>query len=76
MADYNYLKSWCDDRWHYVGVIVTASKDGIELGRASVWGIESEAEAHLLETANELAPEALTEARATLAKLCDCEVSA
>lgn len=68
-ADYEYLRAWCNDDWHYVGVIVTASRNGIELGEASLWGIESSDSSYLLETANELADEALTDARAAIAAL-------
>lgn len=48
--DYERLKAWCDDKWHYVGVIVTDS-DG---NRESLWGLESDNESYLLELANEL----------------------
>lgn len=70
-ADYDRLRAWCNDDWSYVDVIVTATHTdtGIECGTASLWGIESDATDYLLETANELADEALTEARATIAAL-------
>lgn len=68
-ADFEYLKAWCDDQWCYVGVVVTASREGVELGSASLWGIESNAGDYLLDVANELAPEALEEARSMIAKL-------
>lgn len=70
-ADFEYLKAWCNDRWHYVGVVVTASKEGIELGSASVWGIESTETDYLCTVANELVPDALEQARAMIAKLTD-----
>lgn len=34
------VAAWKSDRWHYVGLIVTASRNGIELGSDSLWGIE------------------------------------
>lgn len=34
------VKAWKDDDWSFVGVIVQASRDGIELGEASTWGTE------------------------------------
>lgn len=71
-ADFARLKAWCEDDWYYVGVIVTASREGIELGSASLWGIESDAEDYLVEVANELAEQAVEEAQAKLARLCAC----
>ena len=29
--DFEALKAWCDDEWHYVGVAVVVSKNGVEL---------------------------------------------
>lgn len=69
MDDFKRLKNWCNNEWHYVGAVVTASRDGIELGNASLWGIESDAGDYLLEVANELAPEALEQARGTIDRL-------
>lgn len=36
MADYQYLRGYCNGDWHYVGVIVEDGKDSV-----SSWGIES-----------------------------------
>ena len=44
-ADYQRLRAWCDDEWHYIGVIVTPLTDeGDELRSQSqsLWGIESD----------------------------------
>jgi hypothetical protein len=75
-ADFEHLRAWCNDDWYYVGVIVTASRDGIELGRASLWGIadegDDESASYIGATAEELASEAIREAKAKLATLCDC----
>jgi hypothetical protein len=72
--DFRVLKAWCDDEWCWCGVIVTAYRDDVELGSASVWGIEANYpdsdNSYLTETANELLPEALAEAKAQLAALC------
>jgi hypothetical protein len=38
--DEQQLKAWRNDEWTFVGVIVTASKRGIELGVSSLWGCE------------------------------------
>ena len=70
MADYDRLRKWCGDQWHYCGVVVvTAYREDIALGSASLWGIESDAGDYLLEVANELLPEALEEARERVARL-------
>lgn len=68
-ADFERLRAWCNDDWQWCGVIVTASREGIDLGRASLWGIESDAGAYLVEVANELAGEAIAEATAMLGRL-------
>lgn len=34
------IDAWKHDLWGYVGVIVTASRNGIEFGSASMWGYE------------------------------------
>lgn len=58
--DYERLRDWCNDHWHYVGVIVTATdSDGEEIDSCSLWGIESDAGDFLLEVANELLGELL-----------------
>lgn len=67
-ADYEFLRAWCNDEWSYCGVIVTAYRNRIELGRASLWGIESNAGEYLRDVANELLEEALEEARASNAQ--------
>lgn len=68
-SDFERLRRWCDDQWAYVGIEVVASQNGIKLGSASLWGIESDAGDYLTETANELADEALKEAREAIARL-------
>lgn len=68
-ADFDRLKAWCDYDWCYVGAIVTVERKGIELARASLWGIESDAGEYFLEVGNELAEQALEEARNMIADL-------
>lgn len=77
--DYKALESWCRNDWFYGGIVVTVKKNGITLCdkyKAALWGIEinypRSDNNRLLETANELANEALAIAKETLAKLCDC----
>ena len=67
--DYERLRAWCRGDWGYVGVVVTCSAEGVDPGRASLWGIESDATDYLEEVAEELKAEAKAEATATLAKL-------
>lgn len=79
--DYETLKAWCNDEWRYVGIAVTASREGVELGRASLWGVEADHPAdpyneYLQTVANEIAGEAMSEAREMLARLCNCSVEA
>lgn len=58
MADFERLRAWCNDAWHWCGVVVALlDDDGEEVDSASLWGIESDAEAYLAEVANELVEE-------------------
>ena len=39
--DFQYLKDWCDDKWHYIGVIVTLyDAEGEEQDDRSLWRVE------------------------------------
>lgn len=41
-ADFEFLREYCAGLWEYIGVIVTLTdEDGNELGRESLWGVES-----------------------------------
>ena len=62
MADFNRLRAWCNEEWSWIGVVVTIECDGVEIGSASLWGIESDAGECLDEVAEELAYDALAEA--------------
>jgi hypothetical protein len=59
LSDFNYLRAWCNDEWHYVGVTVTpvcTCCGSPDPKRAeSCWGIESTDDSYLRETAEELA---------------------
>lgn len=35
------VAAWRADEWHYAGVVVVASREGIELGSASIWGMDT-----------------------------------
>jgi hypothetical protein len=77
--DFAVLKAWCDDEWHYYGVAVTVSKNGIDLVGEydhACWGIEGNYpgsdNSYFAEVANEHLGEALDAARAKLRELCAC----
>lgn len=61
LADFKRLQDWCEDRWHYIGVIVAPvcrCCGGVEEGESvSLWGIESDAGGYLNDVAIELAEE-------------------
>ena len=51
-----HLRAWCNDQWHYVGVIVErVDADGEDLESDSLWGIESDDKDYILATAAEMA---------------------
>ena len=62
MANFNRLRAWCNDEWSWIGVVVTIECDGVEIGSASLWGIESDAGEYLDDVAEELTYDALDEA--------------
>lgn len=71
------LRAWREDEWFYGGLAVTVSKNGIELipkYNVALWGIECNLpgtdNSYLLTVANELLPEAMSQARAAIASLC------
>lgn len=37
--DFKYLQDWCNDRWHYVGVIVKVYRNGEFVADESLWGV-------------------------------------
>lgn len=57
--DFDFLRGWCNDDWHYCGVAVQAlDADGKPMGdefEHALWGIESNAGDYLKEVAAELA---------------------
>lgn len=56
--DFEHLRRWCADDWHYVGVCVRhESQDDAEKYRYAVWGIESDCEEYITQTAYEMAEE-------------------
>lgn len=58
--DFERMRAWCNDEWHYVGVIVRLlDVDGVIVPgfMESVWGIESDCEKYIAQVAGELAEE-------------------
>ena len=56
--DMDRMRRWCNDDWHYVGVVVTLlTEDGdpLESRSESLWGIESDCTDYLREVAHEIA---------------------
>lgn len=53
MRDFERLREWCNGEWYYCGVIV----EGPDGEYTSLWGVESDADEHLQEVAQELAEE-------------------
>lgn len=72
--DFAVLKAWCEDEWHWTGIVVTVFRDGVKLASEGLWGIErnypSSDNSYLSEVANELLPEALDAAREKIKQLC------
>lgn len=63
-AEFDRFAAWCNDQWHYVGVMVThlvcideENEEYEEGKKASLWGLESDDYEHLQELAKELAEE-------------------
>jgi hypothetical protein len=72
--DYRRACAYGQD-WWYVGVEATASRAGVALGDASLWGIDyapGGSDDDLTEVAFDLASEAIAAATRTLRELCGC----
>lgn len=59
--DFEFLRGWCNDEWHYCGIgVQLLDDDGEPVGEEyehALWGIESNADDYLKEVACELAAE-------------------
>jgi hypothetical protein len=70
LQDYKRMEELSAGDWNYIGIIAVASREGIELGHASVWGFESDGgQAWLEEEAKNIGEDALSEAKKNLKKL-------
>lgn len=62
--DYEWLRGWCNDQWHYVGVIVVHVPNGVDEREVEVdysyalWRINSDDDDYIMDVAHELAEEA------------------
>ncbi len=56
LADYKRLRAWCNDEWHWCGIVVDIPDTPYE---ASLWGIESDAGDYFTEVKADLAEECL-----------------
>ena len=68
LADFDYLRRFCNDQWHYCGIVVTlldadGKPDSVD---ASLWGIESEGDDYHEEVIEELIAECLSQITATI----------
>jgi hypothetical protein len=67
------VEAWTRDEWSFVGVVVTASKAEIELGSASLWGVDcnfpGSDNSYLAQVAADLQDEAVAAARAKLIEI-------
>lgn len=69
------IESWKADEWFYCGVRVTASKEGLELGEETTWGVEAnfpdaDGNPYLSELADCLAVQAIEAANDRITRLC------
>lgn len=68
--DVKRLEEYERNEWGMTGVVVVVSAKGIELGRDSMWGVESDADdSYILECAKDVLVEALAQAKSKLQEL-------
>lgn len=61
------------DEWHYIGICLTAEREGVELAQVSVWGVATdEGDCMMRHHVDDLAGQAIEEARDALKRLCGC----
>ena len=77
--DESDIEAWRNDEWRYVGFVYTASREGVDLGEASIWGTEWNFPGGTMDGIDawieedyyhpDLVSEAINDARATLKRL-------
>jgi hypothetical protein len=76
------IKQWKNDDWFFVGVVISVSKNNIELldHAASIWGTEcnfnKRSNRHLAGLAQDMESEAISAAKVRITEICNvlCEV--
>lgn len=75
-ADFEAMRAWCRNKWHWCGIVLSIAKNGITLDdhATSLWGIElnypGSDNSFLLTVANELLDEAIQVGTSHMEKLC------
>lgn len=69
------IKQWLNDEWFFVGVVLSVSRNGVEISdhAASLWGVEcnyhKKSNPYLAEVAQDLEREALDVAKARMTEM-------
>ena len=71
LADFERLRDWCNDGWHYCGIVVTL--DGTDF-EACLWGIESDCDDYHEEVIKELMQECLYQLDANTYPVTHCGI--
>jgi hypothetical protein len=69
--DYDRLVGYYTGEWSMLGVVLTISRDGVSLGEASLWSIESDSGSYFNEVVRDLLHDAQAEAQQKLKLLAD-----
>lgn len=71
------LKAWCENKWHWCGVVLSVSKNSVVLqsNAAAIWSVDcnypGSDNSFLTEAANALLDEAIAAGKETLKSLCE-----
>jgi hypothetical protein len=69
-SDFQFLRGWCNDEWHYVGYMVTIENpDGTETAGDSCWGFEG-----IREYMREVSKDVFSEAKVAIDAAIDAEI--
>ena len=63
IADHRRLEALERGDWCFLGVAATVNLDGVEIGKASLWGLESDGEEYLEKERRNIIKEAIYEAK-------------
>lgn len=81
--DKRRYNAWLRDKWQYIGIEVSIRKQtpsnwadgGLEVGRSSVWGVESDSGDHIAELEKEEIANAFAEVKLLMAALAKSSVT-